>query len=280
MGETLIGESFHMGCGGKGSNQAAMAAKLGAEVTIVTKLGRDPLGEITIRNYQKLGIDTRHVHWDSQSFSGVAPIFVDDKGNNSIIIVPGANMALTCEEVAEASEVIRGADVVVCQLEIPIEATKETFRLAKAADVLTILNPAPALTLPDELFQLSDIVVPNEVEAEALTGLSVSNIQEAEAAAITLRSRGARACIITLGEKGALLVDKEGPYHVPARQVHVVDTTGAGDAFVGSLAYFLGAGQRLRTAVTNANAVSSVSVTRVGTQVSFPSRKEVEHLLV
>ena len=131
MGETLIGKSFHMGCGGKGSNQAAMAAKLGAEVAIVTKLGRDPLGELTFKNYQDLGIDTCHVHWDPRTFSGVAPIFVDDEGNNSIIIVPGANMTLTCAEVHEAAELIRSADVLVCQLEIPIDCTKEAFRIAR-----------------------------------------------------------------------------------------------------------------------------------------------------
>jgi len=279
MGETLIGNSFHMGFGGKGSNQAAMAAKLGAEVAIVTKLGRDPLGELTFKNYKDLGIDTRHVHWDSRTFSGVAPIFVDDEGNNSIVIVPGANMTLTCAEVDEAAELIKSADALICQLEIPIECTKEAFRIAKEADVLTILNPAPAMPLPDELFKLCDIVVANEIEAETLTGIPVNDLRAAEAAAIALRARGPRASIVTLGQGGALLVDEEGPYHVKARQVHVVDTTGAGDAFVGSLACFLGERQPLRTAVMNANAVASLSVTRIGTQTSFPSRAEVEPLL-
>jgi ribokinase len=279
MGETLIGHSFHMGCGGKGSNQAAMAAKLGAEVAIVAKLGHDPLGDMTFKNYQDLGIDTRHVHWDSRNFSGVAPIFVDDEGNNSIVIVPGANMALTCAEVDEATELIKSADVVVCQLEIPIECTNEAFRIAKDADVLTILNPAPAMPIPDDLFQLCDIAVLNEIEAETITGMPLKDLRDAEETAAALRARGPRAVIVTLGQGGALSVDEEGPHHVQARKVRVVDTTGAGDAFVGSLACFLGEGQSLQTAVVNANLVASITVTRVGTQTSFPTRTEVQHLL-
>jgi ribokinase len=279
MGETLIGHSFHMGCGGKGSNQAAMAAKLGAEVTIVTKLGHDPLGDITFKNYQDLGINTRHVHWDSRNFSGVAPIFVDDEGNNSIVIVPGANLALTSAEVDEAHEPIKSADVVICQFEIPIECTNEAFKIAKDAGVLTMLNPAPAMPIPNELYQLCDIAVLNEIEAETITGMTVKDPEDAKAAAAALRARGPRAVIVTLGERGVLLVDEEGPYHVQARRVRVVDTTGAGDAFVGSLACFLGEGQAFRPAVANANLVASITVTRVGTQSSFPSRTEVQHLL-
>jgi len=279
MGETLIGHSFHMGCGGKGSNQAAMAAKLGAEVTMVTKLGHDPLGDMTFKNYQDLGINTRHVHRDLHNFSGVAPIFVDDEGNNSIVILPGANMALTSAEVDEATESIKSADVVICQFETPIECTNEAFRIAKNAGVLTILNPAPAMPIPNELFHLCNIIVLNEIEAETITAMPVEDLEDAKAAAAALRIRGPRAAIVTLGQRGALLVDEEGPYHVQARRVQVVDTTGAGDAFVGSLACFLAEGQPLRSAVENANLVASITVTRVGTQTSFPTRKEVQHLL-
>jgi len=279
MGETLVGHSFHMGCGGKGSNQAVMAAKLGAEVTMVVKLGRDALGNMTFENYRSLGIDVQHVHWDAEHFSGVAPIFVDDQGNNSIIIVPGANMALTPEEVANASGAIRAADVVVGQLEVPIECTLEAFRIAKTAAVLTILNPAPAMPLPDELYQLCDIVAPNEIEAELLTGVSVATQEGTEEAARTMIERGSSTAIITLGEKGALLVNQGRVTYIPGRKVKVVDTTGAGDAFIGSLACFLGERQPIEVAVRNANAVASVSVTKIGTQSSFPTRDEVKNLI-
>jgi len=279
MSETLVGSAFHMGCGGKGSNQAAMAAKLGAQVTMVVKLGRDPLGEITFQNYKNLGIDVSYVYWDEKHFSGVAPIFVDEQGNNSIVIVPGANMALTPREVAEAKDTIRAADVIVCQLESPIDCTLEAFKIAKSADIPTILNPAPAMLLPDELFSLSDIVVPNEIEAESLTGMPISTLKDIEDAAKKLISRGPRTVIITLGENGALLATHEMVTHIPARKVSVVDTTGAGDAFVGSLACFLGEGQPLEKAVRNANVVASVSVTKTGTQVSFPTRDEVKGLI-
>jgi len=279
MSETLVGSAFHMGCGGKGSNQAAMAAKLGAQVTMVVKLGRDPLGEITFQNYKNLGIDVSYVYWDEKHFSGVAPIFVDEQGNNSIVIVPGANMALTTKEVAAAGGAIRAANVVICQLETPIECALETFRIAKSAEVTTILNPAPAMPIPDELYRLSDIVAPNEIEAESLSGLTVRTLRDAEEAAKKLLSRGSRTAVITLGENGALLVTRERATHIPARKVPIVDTTGAGDAFVGSLACFLGEGQPIERAIRNANAVASVSVTRTGTQASFPTRAEVKDLI-
>ena len=157
MGETMIGHSFHLGYGGKGANQAVMAARLGAQVTMVTKLGRDVFGEGTLKNYREQGIDTTFVLFDEALSSGVAPIFVNDNAQNFIVIVPGANMALSPADVAAASDVIQGADLLVCQLEIPIETTLEAFRVAKAGNVRTILNPAPAAALPDELLQLADI---------------------------------------------------------------------------------------------------------------------------
>lgn len=279
MGETLMGSSFHLDCGGKGSNQAAMAVKLGADVTMVTKLGRDPLGEMTFRNYQNLGIDTRHVYWDEAHSTGVAPIFVDETGRNMIVIVPGANMTLTPTEVREARDAICAADVVVCQLEIPVECTLEAFRIARDAGVRTILNPAPAICLPQELLRLCDVVVPNENEAESLTGMTVATLKEAQAAGSVLLVRGSHAVVITLGERGALLLDGKNVVHVPAVKVRAVDTTGAGDAFVGSLAFFLGEGSQLRRAVERSNAVAALSVMKVGAQASFPTREEVERLI-
>jgi ribokinase len=280
LGETMIGHSFHLGYGGKGANQAVMAAKLGAQVTMVTRLGRDVFGEGTLRNYREQGIDTSHVLFDESLFSGVAPIFVDDSARNFIVIVPGANMGLSPADAQAARALITAADILICQLEIPIETTFEALRIAKAGGVRTILNPAPAAPLPDELLQLVDICAPNETETELLTGLPAGSPREAEVAARRLLERGPGAVILTLGERGALLVDGQGMVeHVPGVAVEPVDPTGAGDAFIGSLAVFLGEGRPLRDALRRANAVAALSVTRIGTQISFPQRAAADAFL-
>lgn len=276
LGETMVGHSFHLGYGGKGANQAVMAAKLGARVTMVTKLGGDVFGNNTLENYQAHGIDTTFVLFDPAHASGVAPIFVDDHAQNFIVIVPGANDRLTPSDARAAAQAIRSADVLVCQLEIPLETTLEAFRIAKSGNVRTILNPAPAALLPDELLALTDFCVPNETETELLTGASARHLVEAEAAARTLLARGAQAVVLTLGDRGALLVDENSAEHVPPVQVDAIDPTGAGDAFIGSLAVLLAEGLALREAVKRANAIAALSVTRIGTQVSFPNRAEAE----
>jgi ribokinase len=279
LGETLAGRSFHLGYGGKGANQAVMAANLGAQVTMVTKLGRDVFGEGTHKNYQDYGIDTRFVLFDDIRFSGVAPIFVDDEARNFIVIVPGANAGLSPADVQAASQAILGADWVVCQLEVPLETTLETFRICRSGRVRTILNPAPATPLPDEVLELAEICSPNETETELLTGQPIHTLGDAESAARKLLRRGPKAVIITLGERGVLLVDGESVEHLPAVRVAAVDPTGAGDAFIGSLAVFLGEGLSLLEAARRANAVAALSVTRIGTQVSFPKRAEVDAFL-
>lgn len=279
IGETLIGHSFHIGYGGKGANQAVMAAKLGAQVAMVNKVGRDVFGEGTMQNYREQGIDATHVLFDETRFSGVAPIFVDDNAQNFILIVPGANLGLMPEDVHKAEQVILSSDILICQLEILTETTLEAFRVAKQGNVLTILNPAPAAQIPDELLQLADICAPNETETELLTGMRVGTLDEAEAAARQLLSRGTKTVILTLGERGALLVDQDRVENIPAIQVNAVDPTGAGDAFIGSLAVFLGEGCSLSEAIRRANAVAGLSVTRIGTQVSFPKRVEADEFL-
>lgn len=279
LGETLVGRSFHLGYGGKGANQAVMAAKLGARVTMVNKVGRDVFGEGTLGNYREQGIDTTHVMFDESRFSGVAPIFVDDNAQNFIVIVPGANLGLLPADVQKAAEVILAADILICQLEILSETTLEAFRIAKSGNVRTILNPAPAASIPDELLQLSDICAPNETETELLTGQPVGTMAEAEAAARKLLLRGTRTVILTLGERGALLVDEDTVESIPAVKVDAVDPTGSGDAFIGSLAVFLGEGLSMSNAIRRANAVAALSVTRIGTQVSFPKRVEADDFL-
>lgn len=279
LGETLVGHAFHMGYGGKGANQAVMAARLGAQVTMVTKLGRDVFGERTLKNYQEQGIDTTHIMFDESRFSGVAPIFVDDNARNFIVIVPGANLGLSPDDARCVRGVILSADLLVCQLEVPAETTLEAFRIAKSGGVRTILNPAPAAPISDELLSLADICAPNETETELLTGMPVHTLADAEAAARALLGRGAGTVILTLGERGALVVNTDMVSHVPAVSVQAVDPTGAGDAFIGSLAVYLGQGLPLDMAVGRANAVAALSVTRIGTQVSFPQREEADAFL-
>ncbi|MFO7323926.1 MAG: ribokinase [Chloroflexota bacterium] len=283
-GETLIGSSFKIGFGGKGANQAVMAARLGGDVTVVGRLGRDVFGEDTLRNFREQGINTDYVSFDDELSSGVAVITVDENtGQNSIVIVPGANYSLVPEGVRAAAPAIQSADVVLCQLEIRLDATLEAFRLAKTAEgrqPLTILNPAPAAELPAELLALTDIIIPNELEAAALTGLPVTTAEQAEAAARALQQRGPRNVIITLGSQGALYVEGDAPArHVAAQAVKAVDTTGAGDAFVGSLAVLLGEGRSLAQAVEQASAIATRSVLQHGTQSSFPQRAEVADIL-
>ncbi len=280
-GETLHGTRFHMGYGGKGANQAVMAAKLGGEVVMVTKLGQDIFGENTLKNFQTWDVDTQHVLFTDQAFSGVAPIAVDQEGHNSIIIVTGANDLLTEAEIEAARPDIAASQILVCQLEIPLEITLAALRVAREEGVTTIFNPAPARpTLPSELYQLSDIFCPNETETELLTGMPVGTQAEATAAARILLEQGAGRVILTLGERGSLLVSDQETLHVPATTVKALDTTGAGDAFVGALAYFLGAGKSTEVAMQRANQIAAISVQAVGTQTSFPTAQDLPESLL
>jgi ribokinase len=270
-GETVIGTGYAVGFGGKGSNQAVMAARLGAEVTMVARLGRDASGESTLRNYQEQGIGTEFVSFDDRLPSGVAQIVVSEvSGQNSIVCVPGANLGLSPADVRRAESAIAASAIVVCQNEIPLECNLAAFQIAKAAGIRAIYNPAPAADIPAELLQLTDILVPNETEAAFLTGLPADTYDSAANAAQVLRARGPRVVIITLGSRGAFIVDDAGPTHVAARSVPALDTTGAGDAFVGSLAFYLARGEDLRSAVHKSCLVATQSVLRYGTQTSFP----------
>jgi ribokinase len=276
MGETLHGNRFHMGFGGKGANQAIMAAKLGGEVTMVTKLGQDVFGENTLKNFNAWGVNTRHVHFTDQAFTGVAPIAVDTEGNNSIIIVTGANNLLTVEEIEAARPALAASSILVCQLEIPLDISLAALRIAREEGVKTIFNPAPARSeIPQEFYQLSDIFCPNETETELLTDMSVQSLEEAENAAKVLMERGAATVILTLGERGSLLVTDATTEHIPVAPVTALDTTGAGDAFVGSLAFFLASGKSLSAAIKRANRIAAVSVQSSGTQSSFPQAKDL-----
>jgi ribokinase len=278
-GETLIGSAFAVCCGGKGSNQAVMAARLGADVTMVVKLGRDALGERTLENYRDQGIRTDFVLFDDELPSGVALIWVNEQtGQNSIICVPGANLALTPADVHSAAATITASSVVVCQNEVPLVASRAALALAKGAGVRTIYNPAPAADVTDELLELCDVVAPNETEAAFMTGVRTATDDGAAEAADSLRRRGARAVVLTLGQRGALVLDDSGLTHIAARSVRAVDTTGAGDALVGSLAFYLARGDSLHEAAQKSCLVATQSVLKPGTQTSFPYPHELPEI--
>jgi ribokinase len=276
LGETLPGKRFAMGFGGKGANQAVMAAKLSARVTMVTKLGQDIFGENTLKNFRGYGIDTTHIHFTDRAFSGVAPIAVDPRGHNAIIIVLGANNELTAAEVEAARPAIAAADILICQNEIPLEINRVALTIARQEGVTTIYNPAPALkNVPRDLFSLSDLVCPNESETEILTGMAVHSLEEAEKAARLLISYGAGGVILTLGQRGSLYVNRETVHHVPVSPVRAVDTTGAGDCFMGGLAVYLACGDPVEKAMEKANRLAAISVQSPGTQTSFPDAKDL-----
>jgi len=275
-GETLHGLEFVMGYGGKGANQAVMAAKLGSEVVMVTKVGEDIFGSGTKENLAKYGIDTRHVLSTKEAFSGVAPINVVPEGQNQIVIVGGANNKLTEAEIEATRSDISQSAYLVCQLEIDLKLTLKALRLAREVGTPTILNPAPAVEfLPKEIYELTDIFCPNETETQILTGMEIETIVSAELAAKEFLARGVKTVIITLGENGCLIVDCDGAIHIPAEKVKVVDTTGAGDSFIGALAHFLAIGLTIKSSATRAVKVASMSVGAKGTQSSFPERSDI-----
>ena len=280
MGETILGSDFKLGPGGKGSNQAVAAGRLGADVTFVTRLGRDPFADMARETWEDAGVKSVVIE-TPQSYTGAAYIFVEETtGNNAIIVCPGAATLISRADIDENAALIGSAGVFVTQLEQPIEAAIRGLEIAKIAGVTTILNPAPAAKLPDHIYELSDYLTPNETEAGALTAIKVKTVDDARHAADRLLAKGVRTAIITLGEKGALLHTKGQSEHVPAvRAGPVVETTGAGDAFNGGLAAALARGLSPLEAVRFACAVAGISVTRPGTAPSMPRLEEVVSIL-
>jgi len=280
MGETILGRSFALGPGGKGSNQAVAAARAGAEVHMVTRLGRDPFADMALATWAAAGV-TPAVTQVDDGYTGAAYIFIDAAtGDNAIIVCPGVAMDLSVADIEARADLIGGAAVFVTQLEQPIAAAARALEVARAGGARTVLNPAPAAPLPDGLLALCDFVTPNESEAEALTGLPVRNVDEALAAAQALRAAGAGAAIITLGAQGALYHDAAQTVHLPAFDAGpVVETTGAGDAFNGGFAAALAGGMDPVAAARFGCATAGISVTRPGTAPSMPSRAEIEALV-
>jgi ribokinase len=280
MGETIMGRSFVLGPGGKGSNQAVAAAMAGAETHFISRLGQDPFADMAMATWARAGVHPA-VRQDAGSYTGAAYIFIEDAtGNNAIIISPGAAAEIATGDIDANAALITGAKVFVTQLEQPIPVALYALKMARAAGVTTILNPAPAASLPEGMLGYCDYVTPNESEAEALCGLAVTSVAEAEVAARALRAMGAGAVIVTLGEKGALFHDGTRTVHVPPFMAGpVVETTGAGDAFNGGFAAALSEGMDPVEAVRFGSATAGISVTRAGTAPSMPSRAEIEALL-
>jgi len=276
-GETLEAPSFEMGHGGKGANQAVAAARLGAEVVMVTCVGDDSFADNTIKNLGDLGVDTRHIRRVAGKSSGVAPIMVEPGGENSILIVKGANADLSAADIENAAETLKTCDLILLQLEVPLETVYAAIAFGKRHGVRTVLNPAPATPeLNIETVRDVSYFIPNETELAILTGMPVGTGAEIEAAAKSLLAKGVEAVVVTLGGRGALLATGAGVKQIPPVKVTPVDTTGAGDAFVGSFACFHAAGMDLEAALVRAARYAADSVTRRGTQKAYATRADFE----
>lgn len=281
-GETIPGERFSMFPGGKGANQAYAAARLGGRVSMVGQVGNDPWGGILRENLASAGADVSGVLRDERVSSGIAVIIVESSGQNRIVIVPGSNGTFTPDRLEGARGILASASVVLLQLEIPLETVREAARLARAAGARVILDPAPAVPLPDELLREVDCLTPNETELAVLAGNPPADALDrgrASRMARELLGRGAREVIVKMGAAGALLVEASREHFWPARRVRALDTTAAGDAFNGAFAVALAEGQGEEEAGAFAGAAAAVSVTREGAQPSMPTREEVKRLL-
>lgn len=275
-GETIFGQNFVLGFGGKGANQAVAARLCVADVSMVARVGSDLFGPATIENFKKLGIDTTHVKQVEGLSSGVAPIFVEPSGQNRILVVKGANDALKPADVDAAAETLKAADCIVLQFEIPLETVYYTVAFARKHGIRCILNPAPGQSVEMRALTDLDYFIPNESEAETITGIAVRNVENAKMCAERLLGGGIRRVIITLGANGSLLAGAGISEHVAPFAVKSIDSTGAGDAFIGSFAVFLAEGFPELEAVRRANLYAGLSTTGIGTQSSFYDRARYE----
>lgn len=275
-GETVHGDSFMTGAGGKGSNQAVAAARLGADVTFIGRLGKDVFANLAYEIWDAEGINSDYVVQDPESATGVAPIFVDSAGENMIVVVLGANSRVQASDIEAARERIAEADVLVVQLEINSDMVTYALQVAKEVGITTILNPAPAAPIPRETIQLADYLTPNETELESLSGGPVSDVV---ASARSLMTREEQTVVVTLGAQGAQVVSRDQTELLPSFAVDVLDTTGAGDAFNGALAVGLAEGKSLMDAVRFANATAALCVTKAGAAGSAPRRADVDAML-
>lgn len=275
-GETVLGGHFFMNAGGKGANQAVAAARLGGAVTLIAKTGEDIFGRQAIDLFKGEGIDTSFVFTDTLHPSGVALITVNENGENCIVVAPGANVFLSPMDIKKSMQLIDKASIILIQLEIPVETVKYVVSLAAKKNKTIILNPAPAISLPDELLKNISVITPNQKEAEMLTAIKVTDSKSAEQAAFILHQKGVETVIITMGAKGAYFSHKQTSGLINAPEVKAVDTTAAGDVFNGALAVALSEGVEIADAISFACKAASISVTKLGAQASAPYRVEIK----
>ena len=274
-GETILGGEFFMNQGGKGANQAVAIKRLGGNLIFMATLGNDVLGRQSVGYFKKEGIDTRYIALDEDSASGVALISVDDHAENSIVVASGANMLLNEQDVDKMLEEMCEGDILLMQLEIPLQTVEYAARKAFGKGVKVVLNPAPARSLPKELFRHLYMVTPNRIEAEMLTGIKIANDADVEKVAEEICAMGVKNVIITLGSKGCLIREEGVSYRIDAFKVEPIDTTAAGDTFNGALCVGLSEGMDLKQAAVMASKASSIAVTRMGAQSSIPYREEL-----
>ncbi|MEM3060945.1 MAG: ribokinase [Candidatus Bathyarchaeia archaeon] len=278
-GETVIGKSFKMSPGGKGANQAVAAAKLGSEAYMVGRVGNDYLGNLLIESMSKSGVNVDFVKKDPSTHSGLAFITVDPRGKNTISVAPGADLTISNEDVEGAMDAIKQADIMLLQLEIPLEIVTQAAEIAFRNDLKVILNPAPYRPLPKKLLKNIFILTPNEVEVGMMSKIGIKSSKDVVEAGKKLIGMGIEKIVITLGDKGAMLVSKERVLRFPAIKVKALDTTGAGDAFNGALAVALAEGKGIEEAIRFANFAGALTTMKVGAQEALPGRKEVEELM-
>jgi len=278
-GETIIGGKFYKAAGGKGANQAVAAARAGGRVTFLSRVGNDVFGQEAIQGYRNDKINVNYVKVDHTESTGIALILVDSKGENCISVASGANMKLDKSDIKDATIELDNADVVLMQLETPIETIEYIIKSLKNKQVKTILNPAPALKISDDLLAHLTIITPNETEVELLTGVIVNDEKDALKASKILLDKGVKNVIITMGKKGAFLHSELGSILIPSFEVNALDTTAAGDTFNGAFAVAVAEGKALEDAVKYANAAAAISVTKMGAQPSIPLKKEIENFL-
>lgn len=280
QGETVIGESFSSGPGGKGSNQAVAAHRAGGDTTMVTKIGKDMFGEMALDFYGKEGMNTEYVFMDETNKTGTALIMVDENtAENQILVVPGASGNITDGDIRKVEEVIVEADILLLQLEINLDAIEKILELAKKHGVLTVLNTAPVIELPEKIFSKVSIITPNEHEAECLTGIKVDCPENAEKAADQLIARGVQTVLITMGKDGVYVKSGSRAEMINSIEVEAVDTTGAGDAFNGGFVTALSEGKDVFQAAKFANIVGALSVTKVGTAPAMPYRDAIDSII-
>jgi ribokinase len=279
MGETVLGDEFKMSAGGKGANQAVAAAKLGASVTLIGRVGIDKFGKDLIRNAERHAINTSFITRDKRVWTGLALIMVDEKGNNMIAVAPGADAKCSKADVDRADSAIKSADILLVQLETPLPVVEYAVQRACEHSVRVILNPSPAQTLPASMLGKVYALIPNESEAELISGVNVEDLLSAKRAVEKILEKGVKNVVLTMGKEGALVGTKEKIKHIKSPSVNPVDTTGAGDAFSGALAVAVSMGETLEKAVVFANCAGALATTKIGAQEAMPTRHELENFM-